>query len=371
VTIPQTDPRAAYLAQAGEIDAAIREVLDAGRYILGQQVAAFEREFADWLGAGHALGVASGTDAITLALRACGIGPGDAVVTVSHTAVATTAAIELAGATPVFADIDPRRYTLDPASLERALDSHSGPPVKAVVPVHIYGFPADMPAILGIAGRRNLRVIEDCAQAHGAAIGGRKCGTWGDIAAFSFYPTKNLGALGDGGAVATSNPELALRMRLVREYGWRERYISDFAGMNSRLDELQAAVLRVKLRRLDAGNQKRHAIALRYQERLAGLDLGVPAACEGILHAWHQFVIRSPRRDELQAFLSARGISTLIHYPAPVHCQPAYRDRLRPEVSLDNTEQAAHEILSLPMYPELPLEHADQVASAIRDWSRE
>jgi dTDP-4-amino-4,6-dideoxygalactose transaminase len=369
VNIPQTDPRAGYLARQDEIDAAIHEVLDAGRYILGPRVAEFEREFAAWLGAGHALGTASGTDAIALALRACGVGPGDAVVTVSHTAVATVAAIELAGAIPVFADIDPASYTLDPGSLERALDARSGPPVKAVIPVHLYGHPAEMPAILAIGSRRGLRVIEDCAQAHGAAIEGRKCGTWGDIAAFSFYPTKNLGALGDGGAIVTGDAGLASRARLIREYGWRERYISDCPGMNSRLDELQAAVLRVKLRRLDESNARRRAIAARYEAALAGTPVTLPAVRSGATHAWHQFVIRSPRRDELRAYLGARGVGTLVHYPAPVHCQPAYSDRLRPAVPLENTERAAREVLSLPMYPELTAEQVDRVAAALRDWS--
>jgi dTDP-4-amino-4,6-dideoxygalactose transaminase len=353
---PQSDPKANYLAHRDEIDAAIRKVLDSGRYILGHQVAAFEREFAAYLGVNHAVGVASGTDAIALALRACGIAPGDTVVTVSHTAVATVAAIELAGAAAVFADIDPATYTMDAASLQRALDAT--PLVKAVIPVHLYGRPADMPAILPIAARRGLRVIEDCAQAHGASIDGKKCGAWGDIAAFSFYPTKNLGALGDGGAIATRDSGLAEQARLLREYGWRERYISAAAGMNSRLDELQAAILRVKLRHLDADNEQRRAIAAIYS------GAAPQTGC-----AYHQYVIRSPRRDALREHLAANGIGAAVHYPVPVHCQPAYAGRVPIAVSLNHTERAAREVLSLPMYPELPLGEARRIASLIRGWT--
>ena len=294
-TIPQTDPRANYLAHKDEIDAAIAAVLAGGRYILGEQVAAFEREFAAYLGAGstegatHAIGVGSGTDALHLALRACGIGPGDRVFTVSHTAVATVAAIELAGATPVLVDIDPATFTMDPNRLEEAVRRDEGgnsSNVKrhssivtrhsAIIPVHLYGHPADMAAILEIARRYDLWVIEDCAQAHGATIDGQKTGTFGDIAAFSFYPTKNLGALGDGGAVVTSDPALAEQTRLLREYGWRERYVSAIPGLNSRLDELQAAILRVKLRYLDAENARRRALAAEYDRLLADSSVRTP-----------------------------------------------------------------------------------------------
>ena len=366
--IPQTDPGAGYRAHAAEIDAAIREVLDSGSYILGRQVADFEREFAAYLGTSHALGVASGTDALRLCLRACGIGPGDAVVTVSHTAVATVAAIELAGATPVFADIRADSFTLDPASLEEALKNHRGDRVRAVIPVHLYGHPADMPPILDIAARHELFVIEDCAQAHGAAIGGKKVGAWGHMAAFSFYPTKNLGALGDGGAVVTNDPALADRTRLLREYGWRERYVSDNAGMNSRLDELQAAILRVKLRSLDAGNSRRREIAARYQALLAAAPFGLPSTSPGATHVHHQYVVRSPRRDNLKSYLREDGVGSAVHYPVPVHRQPAYRERLHPIVSLANTEAAAAEVLSLPMYPELTADHVARVAALIENW---
>ncbi len=366
--IPQTDPRANYLAHKAEIDAAIAQVLMAGRYILGEPVAAFEREFAAYLAVGHAIGVASGTDALHLALRACGIGPGSYVFTVSHTAVATVAAIELAGATPVLVDIDPATFTMDPQRLEDALQrvtaGGEGARRGAVIPVHLYGHPADMVAILEIARRYDLWVIEDCAQAHGAAIAGRKTGAFGDMAAFSFYPTKNLGALGDGGAVVTNDAELAERARLLREYGWRERYVSALPGLNSRLDTLQAAILRVKLRHLDAENERRRAAARLYTELLQESDLRLPIERPGMRHVYHQYVVRSSRRAAFQARLHERGIGTLIHYPVPVHRQPAYAGRLPCAGDLSQTEAAAAEILSLPMFAELSDDQVRAVAAA-------
>src|SRR5229473_1873448 len=278
--IPQTDPKAAYLAQRREIDVALARVLQGGRYILGAEVAAFERAFAAYIGVRHALGVANGTDALVLALRALGIGAPDYVVTVAHTAVATVAAIELAGAKPLLIDIDPATYTMDAAELSRVLDAPPGR-IGAVIPVHLYGQPADLDAILPLARRHRVPVIEDCAQCHGAALAGRRLGSVGDVAAFSFYPTKNLGALGDGGAVVTGDDALAERVRALREYGWRQRYVSDIAGTNSRLDELQAAILGVKLAALDADNARRAAIADAYDAGLAGLPLGLPARRPG------------------------------------------------------------------------------------------
>ncbi|HKB40142.1 MAG TPA: DegT/DnrJ/EryC1/StrS family aminotransferase, partial [Gemmataceae bacterium] len=329
------DPGAGYLAHKGAIDAAVRRVLESGWYILGQEAAAFEAEFARYLGVRHAVGVGSGTDALHLALRACGVGPGDAVITASHTAVATVAAIELAGAAPVLVDIDPRSFTLDPNRLEQAVAEHGGRGrassagrLKAVIPVHLYGHPADMPAVMDIARRHDLIVIEDCAQAHGAAVERRKVGTWGHLAAFSFYPTKNLGALGDGGAVVTNDPQTAERARLLREYGWRERYKSEVAGMNTRLDELQAAVLRVKLRHLDRENARRRELARTYDAALSATPLVLPRPRGDVDHVYHLYVVRSQQRDELRASLKADGIGTSIHYPTPVHLQPAYRGRL-------------------------------------------
>jgi len=369
--ILQSDPKANYLAHKREIDEAIRQTLDRGWYILGQQTSAFEREFAEYLGAKHCVGVANGTDALHLALRACGVGSGDVVITVSHTAVATVAAIEMAGATPLLVDIDPASFTINPESVEDAIKSWRGQgKIKAIMPVHLYGHPADMQAITSIARRYDLKVIEDCAQAQGATINGVKAGTFGDAAGFSFYPTKNLGALGDGGAVATNDPEVAERARLLREYGWRERYVSDIPGFNSRLDELQSAILRVKLKYLDEENARRREIALVYDERLAATSLRLPQRRGGIGHVYHQYVVRSDERDRLREYLRERGIGALVHYPAPVHLQPAYRDRIAVHRNaLPVTEQAARQVLSLPMYPFLTDAEVERVCETISGWS--
>jgi dTDP-4-amino-4,6-dideoxygalactose transaminase len=365
--IPQTDPKAAYLAQRPAIDAAIARVLERGRYILGDEVASFEREFAAYVGARHGVGAASGTDALVLALKAIEVGPADYVATVSHTAVATVAAIELAGARPLLVDIDPASGTMDPAALARALASPPGR-VAAILPVHLYGQPADLDAILPLARRHGARLIEDCAQSHGARIGAARTGAIGDLAAFSFYPTKNLGALGDGGLVATSDEALAGRLRALREYGWRARYVSDLAGMNSRLDELQAAVLRVKLAALDADNRRRAALAAAYDRGLAGLALELPRRRAGADHVFHQYVVRSPRRDALRQALAARGIGTNIHYPVPVHLQPAYRGRVAIGPSgLGESERAAREVLSLPLYPQLAEAALAEIVAALRE----
>jgi dTDP-4-amino-4,6-dideoxygalactose transaminase len=359
--IPQADPRAGYLAQRRAIDAAIARVLAGGRYILGEEVSAFERAFADYIGVGHGIGVASGTDALVLALKAIGVGPEDHVVTVSHTAVATVAAIELAGARPLLVDIDPVHFTLDPAALAPVLAAPPGR-IAAVIPVHLYGQPADLDAILALARRHGARVIEDCAQSHGARVGGARTGSFGDLAAFSFYPTKNLGALGDGGMVVTADRDLAERVRALREYGWRERYVSDIAGANSRLDELQAAVLRVKLARLEHDNARRAALAAAYDRGLAGSGLGLPARRAGASHVFHQYVIRAQDRDGLRERLLARGVGSTIHYPVPVHLQPAYRGRLAVGPGgLGESERAARAVLSLPLYPEL----ADEAVAAV------
>jgi dTDP-4-amino-4,6-dideoxygalactose transaminase len=370
ILVPQTDPKANYLAHRAEIDAAIHGVLESGWYILGREVEAFERAFAAYVGVSHAIGVANGTDALELALRACGVGPGDLVFTVSHTAVATVAAVELAGATPVLVDIDPVTYTLAPNCLEAAIAHPPAGRPKAVIPVHLYGQAADMPSILDIARRYGLYVIEDCAQSHGAALAGRMTGAWGDIAAFSFYPTKNLGALGDGGLVVTGDPELAERTRSLRQYGWRQRYVSEVPGCNSRLDELQAAILRVKLEYLETENARRGALAARYTTALTDSGLTLPTCREGAEHVYHQYVVRSPQRDALQAHLRARGIGTLVHYPRAVHQQSAYEGRVPIAGSLSHSERAAAEVLSLPIYPELTDEQVDSVAEACRSWGQ-
>lgn len=365
IEVPQTDPKAGYLAHQTEIDAAVHRVLESGWYILGREVESFEQEFAAYIRVRHAIGVASGTDALELSLRACGVGPGDLVFTVSHTAVATVAAIELAGATPVLVDIDPVTYTMDPKCLEAALAQPPTGIPKAIIPVHLYGHPADMPSILEIAKRYGLYVIEDCAHSHGATLDGRITGAWGDIAAFSFYPTKNLGALGDGGMVVTNDPALAERVRLLRQYGWRERYISDIPGGNSRLDELQAAVLRVKLQYLDKENMRRQSLAQTYNALLADTGLTLPEVRSGVSHVYHQYVVRLPQRDVLRTYLRQAGIGTLIHYPVPVHLQPAYQDQLPRVAPLPWTEQVARQVLSLPMFPQLSDDQIRRVGECI------
>ena len=365
IEVPQTDPKAGYLAHQSEIDAAILRVLNSGWYILGREVESFEQEFAAYIGIRHAIGVANGTDALELSLRACGVGPGDLVFTVSHTAVATVAAIELAGATPVLVDIDPVTYTMDPNCLESALAHPPAGKPKAIMSVHLYGHPADMLSILALAKRHSLYVIEDCAQSHGAALDGRMTGTWGDMAAFSFYPTKNLGAIGDGGMVVTDNQALAERVRLLQQYGWRERYISDIPGRNSRLDELQAAVLRVKLRGLDKENLQRQMLAQTYNELLADIGLTLPTVRPGASHVYHQYVACLPQRDALITYLRQAGIGTLIHYPVPVHLQPAYQCRLPVVAPLPWTEQIAKQVLSLPMFPQLSDDHIRRVGDCI------
>jgi dTDP-4-amino-4,6-dideoxygalactose transaminase len=366
--IPQTNPKANYLAHREEIEHAIARVLEGGFYILGGEVAEFEREFAAYVGVSHGIGTGSGTDALQLALRACGIGPGDTVITVAHTAVATVAAIELAGATPVLIDVDPRTFTLDPNRLGDALKVERSASPKAVIPVHLYGHPADMPAIMDIATRAGLRVIEDCAQSQGAAISGRKTGSWGDMAAFSFYPTKNLGALGDAGALLSNDPGLAGRARQLREYGWRERHISEIPGLNTRLDELQAAILRVKLQYLDAENEQRRRLANLYENLLNRTPLLLPEAGDEVFHVYHQYVVRSQQRDALRVHLRAHGIGTQIHYPVPIHLQPAYRHRIR-SLGMERTEEIARQILSLPMYPELTENDIQAISDCVARWA--
>lgn len=361
INIPQSNPGANYFAHQTEIDAAVQRVLHGGWYILGAETAAFEQEFAAYIGAAHAVGVGSGTDALCLALRAAGVGSGQLVATVSHTAVATVAAIEMCGATPLLIDIDPATYTMDAGQLQECLQQNS---VRAVVPVHLYGRPADLGVIAALTAQHGALLVEDCSQAHGAALDGRKLGSWGHAAAFSFYPTKNLGAMGDGGMVATSDAGLAERVRSLREYGWRERYVSETAGVNSRLDEMQAAVLRVKLRHLDVENDCRRALACHYQGLLANSGFGLPPSSAG-WHVYHQYVVRSKQRDALRAGLATAGIKTLVHYPVPVHLQPAYAGRVRVQRTLPHTEAAAREIMSLPMFPELTFADVESVAAQL------
>lgn len=355
-----SNPHAQYLAQKLQIEEAIARVLKSGRYILGQEVQSFEEEFARYIGASFGIGVGSGTEALHIALAACGVKSGDEVITVSNTAVATVAAIELTGAKPVFVDIEPDSYVLDTNKLEQAITMKT----RAIVPVHLYGNPVDLEPVLAIAKKNGIRVIEDCAQAHGAVYRGKKVGAWGDMACFSFYPTKNLGAFGDGGLVVTNDSALAEKVRLLREYGWKERNFSVLPGWNTRLDELQAAVLRVKLRTLDDQNEKRRKLAELYNNALQGTSLCLPQAKPGTMHVYHLYVVRSRQRDKLLAYLKNSDIGVLVHYPVPIHCQPAYQGTCMHH-GLDVTEKIVQEILSLPMYPELAQAEARSVVKAI------
>ena len=367
--IPQADPGAGYRAQKADIDAAVARALDSGWYILGKEGEAFEREFAQWLGTARAVGCANGTDALALILRGLGIGEGCTVATVSHTAVATVAAIEMCGAVPLLLDIDPDTYTMDPDELVAVLeDPPPGlPPIKAAIVVHLYGQAADLTPMLAACQANGVALIEDCAQAHGARLGGHKLGTLGTAAAFSLYPTKNLGALGDGGVLATDDFELAERIGAIRQYGWRERYVSSMVGVNSRLDEIQAAILRARLPHLDAGNARRRAIADAYDVALEGGPFTPPERRQGAEHVFHQYVLRSGNRAEVQARLRGMGVGTGIHYPVPVHLQSAYQGRvpLGP-AGCAETERAAQQVFSLPMYPELTAEQVGQVCEALR-----
>ncbi len=362
--IPVADPHANYLAHKAEIDAAIKKVLDSGWYILGEATRKFEENFANYIGVKHAVGVNSGTDAIVLALRALNIGPNDEVITVSLTAVATVAAIELVGATAVLCDIDPETRCMEASKVEGLITEKT----KAILPVHLYGHPADLPTLQAIAKRHHLFLIEDCAQAHGAQIESKMIGSFGDLACFSFYPTKNLGAIGDGGAVLTDNDDLADRLRWLREYGWKQRYISDFPGMNTRLDEIQAAILDAKLTFLEAETQKRIQIASRYNKHLSGLDLVLPTVKPQYRHVYHLYVIESNQREELQTYLKSQGIASAIHYPQSVHQQPAYLDRLTGAKNLSTTDDIVPKILSLPMYPELKSVDQDFITEKIQNF---
>ena len=355
-----SNPKAQYVSYKEEIDTAISRVLDSGRYILGGEVKAFEEEFSSFIGVSYGVGVGSGTEAIHLALASCGIGRGDEVITVSHTAVATVVGIELAGAKPVFVDIEPKYYTLDPFDLEKAITSRT----KAIIPVHIYGQPVDMDPVIEISIKNGLKIIEDCAQAHGAKYKGRRVGSIGDIACFSFYPTKNLGAIGDGGMVVTNNLELFQKAKLLREYGWAERYVSDIPGWNTRLDEIQAAILRVRLKYLDSDNAARGHLADLYNKGLAECDLSLPSIRDNCRHVYHLYVVRSNKRDSLLNKLREKDIDCAVHYPVPVHLQPAYRHLANGR--LLETETAARKVLSIPIYPELQPVNVSMIIDAIR-----
>lgn len=360
-TIPFNNLHPLHALLADELNTATQRVLNSGWFILGPEVEAFEREFAAYHDVAQAVGVANGTDAIELALRAAGIGAGDEVITVAHTAVATVCAIERAGAMPIMVDIDPVTYTMNPAAAEAAIT----PRTKAVLPVHLYGQPADLDALTALADKYHLLLIEDCAQAHGARHAGRSVGTFGTLAAFSFYPTKNMGAYGDGGAILTNDAQLAERLRRLRNYGQTSRYYHAERGINSRLDEMQAAILRVKLAHLNEHNAIRRELACAYEGSLRSVS--IPAVRDGAYHVFHLYVVRHPQRDELMNALKERGIGTLIHYPVPVHLQAAYADLGYRPGSLPATEQAAAEILSLPMYVGLTPADVQHIAEAVAD----
>jgi dTDP-4-amino-4,6-dideoxygalactose transaminase len=360
------DPRAGYFAYKAEIDAAIQSVLTAPHYILGPAVENFEASFAGFIGVAHGVGVNSGTDALHLALTGLGIGQGDEVITVSHTSVATVAAIEMTGAKPVLVDVELPWFTIDPNAAASAV----GPRTRAIVAVHLYGQPADLTGLQALCGRCGLALIEDCAQCHGATWQGRLAGSFGTAACFSFYPSKNLGAVGDGGMVLTNDGALAGKIHMLRQYGWQQPQLSLMPGWNSRLGPLQAAILDVKLKHLPEIIKLRRQIANRYSDALADLPLILPFDREGSQHAYHLYVARCSTRRSLLEYLVAKGIVAGIHYAAPVHSQPAYAGRLETR-SLTNTERIAGQILSLPLYPELTEQQQNAVISAICDFFKE
>jgi dTDP-4-amino-4,6-dideoxygalactose transaminase len=362
--IPFVDLKAQYQSIKDEVNSAVLQVLESCQFVLGPEVGAFEEEFAAYCGTSHALGTSSGTSALHLALLAAGIGPGDEVITTPFTFVATVAAIYYTGATPVFVDIDPRSFTLDPGRLEAAVTNRT----KAVLPVHLYGQPADMDPIMEIARARGLVVIEDAAQAHGAEYKGRRVGGIGDLGCFSFYPGKNLGAYGEGGLVATNNPKYARTVRMLRDWGAERKYHHELKGYNYRLEGIQGAVLRVKLRHIEAWTEARRKIAAEYDLRLK--DFAAAAAPEAMpyaRHVYHVYAVRVADRSSIQEALDARGIQTGIHYPIPVHLLPAYADLGYHEGDFPESERAATEVLSLPMFAELSVSQAQTVAGALRE----
>ena len=363
--IPFSDPSASYQSHKDEIDQAIRRVLDSGWYVLGHEVESFEQEFAALHGSSFtSVGVANGTDAIALSLRALNLKEGDEVVTASHTAVATVAAIEQAGYKPVFADIDPITRCICPESLRSRISDKT----RAIIPVHIFGQPCDMMEIMKIADEKNLFVLEDCAQAHAAEIHGKKVGVFGDLATFSCYPTKNLGALGDGGVILSKTGHYAEELKRLRQYGWNNQRESITPGFNSRLDEIQAAILRVKLKHLAKDNEKRRRIADQYDQSLRDLPLTLPHRSDAEKHAMHLYVIECEDRNELMNHLRKKGIGASLHYPLPVHRHKAYEGRVRGKDELSKTNAFYKKHMTLPMFPELNNEAINRITSSLQDW---
>lgn len=362
--IPLVDLTAQYHSIKVEIDAAVHATLESGHFILGPAVSKFEESIAAYLGVDHAIGLASGTDALVLALRALEIGPGDEVIVPAYTFFATAGTVMSVGATPIFVDIDPVTYEMDVAQIEARVT----PKTKAIIPVHLYGHPTDMDPVLELARSHRLKVIEDNAQAFGATYRGRKTGSLGDIGCLSFFPTKNLGAFGDGGMVVTNHPALADRMRMLRTHGWKKKYYSEEVGYNSRLDALQAAILQAKLPHVDSWNEKRRAIAGRYSEQLARLGITIPVECDWGRHVYHLYIIRSDRRDELQAFLKQKGIASEVYYPLPPHLSTPCRKLGYHEGNFSHAERASHETVALPLYPELTEGQQEEVIAAVSEF---
>jgi dTDP-4-amino-4,6-dideoxygalactose transaminase len=360
--IPASDVLRQYKLIKKDIDKAIFETLKSGWFVLGEKVKKFESEFANFTGTKYCVGVGSGTEALHIALAACGVKAGDEVITVPNTAVPTVCAITLAGAKPVFVDIDPITFTMDPAKLENKITKKT----KAIIPVHLFGQSADMGPIMKIARKHKIFVVEDACQAHGAMYKGKKVGSIGDIGCFSFYPSKNLGCFGDGGAITTNNAKLFDRSWMMRNYGQRVRYVHDEKGFNSRLDEIQAAILSVKIKHLDKWNKRRREIAALYDKELKHSDVITPIEAGYGKHVYHLYVVRTDKRDKLMDHLKKNGVNTIIHYPIPVHMQKAYSDLKLKAGSFPVAEMYAREILSLPMFPELTDKEARKVAALIR-----
>jgi len=362
--ISLVDLTAQYHSIKKEIDTAVLATLESGYFILGPQVVKFEESIAAYLGVQHAIGLASGTDALVIALRALNIGEGDEVIIPAYTFFATAGTVMSVGAKPVIVDVDPQSYQIDVSKIEVAITSKT----KAIIPVHLYGHPAEMGPILEIARKHGLKVIEDNAQGFGAEYLGKKTGSFGDIACLSFFPTKNLGAYGDGGAVATNDPALAERMRMLRTHGWKKKYYSEEVGYNSRLDALQAAILQAKFPHLDSWNEKRRELSKRYTEHLAPLGIVTPVEREWAKHVYHLYIIRSEKRDELQAFLKQKGIASEVYYPIPPHLSVPCKKFGYKEGDFPNAEKAAKETLALPLYPELMLAQQDEVIATIKEF---
>lgn len=362
--IPLVDLVAQYHSIKDEIDSAVHATLESGHFILGPVVSKLEENIASYLGVDHAVGLASGTDALVLAMRAFDIGVGDEVIIPAYTFFATAGTVMSVGAKPVFVDIDPITYEVDVTQIERCITSRT----KAIIPVHLYGHPAEMDPILELARTRGLKVVEDNAQAFGSTYRGKKTSSIGDIGCLSFFPTKNLGAFGDGGMVVTNDPALAERMRLLRTHGWKKKYYSEEVGYNSRLDALQAAILQAKFPHVDEWNRKRRALAQRYSEQLAPLGVTVPVECDWGKHVYHLYIIRSDRRAELQAFLKEKGIASEVYYPLPPHLSTPCRKFGYKDGDFPHAERASRETLALPLYPELTIEQQDEVLSAIREF---